>query len=96
MCPGVDFGLATIELWLAQLLFCFDRKLPGVMAPEDLDMSETSISALSLFRKEPLRLIPSIHAPLDHKESIVHGVTDKRLRALHRGPNISDCQFFRV
>ncbi|RLM98957.1 G-type lectin S-receptor-like serine/threonine-protein kinase [Panicum miliaceum] len=78
MCPGVEFGLATIELWLAQLLFCFDWKLPGAMAPEDLDMSETSISALSLFRKEPLRLIPSIHAPLDHKESIVHGVTDKR------------------
>ncbi|RLN30421.1 Cytochrome P450 71D7 [Panicum miliaceum] len=67
ICPGIEFGLATIELCLAQLLFSFDWKLPGAMAPEDLDMSETSVGALSIFRKEPLRLIPSIHARVDHK-----------------------------
>ncbi|XP_037431192.1 5-epiaristolochene 1,3-dihydroxylase-like [Triticum dicoccoides] len=64
MCPGIEFGLAGVELCLAQLLFSFDWTLPGGIAPEDLDMSETSVGALSVVRKEPLRLIPSIHAPL--------------------------------
>ncbi|VAI33919.1 unnamed protein product [Triticum turgidum subsp. durum] len=67
MCPGIEFGLAGVELCLAQLLFYFDWTLPGGMAPKDLDMSETSIGALSVVRKEPLRLIPSIHAPLHLK-----------------------------
>ena len=64
ICPGVEFGLAGIELCLAQLLFYFDWKLPGAMALEDLDMSETSVG-VTVVRKEPLRLIPVIHAPLD-------------------------------
>ncbi|KAF7073226.1 hypothetical protein CFC21_078258 [Triticum aestivum] len=67
MCPGIEFGLAGVELCLAQLLFYFDWTLPGGMAPEDLDMSETSFGVLSVVRKEPLRLIPSIHAPLHLK-----------------------------
>lgn len=64
ICPGIEFGLATIELCLAQLLFYFDWKLPSGMAPEELDMSETSVG-VSVVRKEPLRLVPSIHAPLE-------------------------------
>ncbi|XP_066315495.1 desmethyl-deoxy-podophyllotoxin synthase-like [Miscanthus floridulus] len=66
ICPGIEFGLASIELCLAQLLFYFDWKLPRGMAPEDLNMSETSVG-VSVVRKEPLRLVPSIHAPLDLK-----------------------------
>ncbi|KAF7066252.1 hypothetical protein CFC21_072269 [Triticum aestivum] len=67
MCRGIEFGLAGVELCLAQLLFYFDWTLPGGMAPEDLDMSEKSFGVLSVVRKEPLRLIPSIHAPLHLK-----------------------------
>ena len=69
ICPGIEFGLATIELCLAQLLLYFDWKLPGAMEPEDLDMSETSLGALSVYRKEPLRLIAttSMHAHVDLK-----------------------------
>ncbi|KAK7857323.1 premnaspirodiene oxygenase [Quercus suber] len=40
MCPGVTFGLANIELPLAQLLYHFDWELTGRMRPEDLDMTE--------------------------------------------------------
>lgn len=40
MCPGVTFGLANIELPLAQLLYHFDWELAGRTRPEDLDMTE--------------------------------------------------------
>ena len=64
ICPGIEFGLAGVEFCLAQLLYHFDWKLPDAMASEDLDMTETSVG-VSVVRKEPLRLIPVIHAPLD-------------------------------
>ncbi|PUZ74414.1 hypothetical protein GQ55_1G063500 [Panicum hallii var. hallii] len=41
MCPGIAFGLAHIELALAALLFHFDWELPGGMAAEGLDMTES-------------------------------------------------------
>ncbi|KAK7824421.1 cytochrome p450 71d8 [Quercus suber] len=40
MCPGVAFGLANIELPLAQLLYHFDWELQGRTRPEELDMTE--------------------------------------------------------
>nr|XP_023928906.1 cytochrome P450 71D8-like [Quercus suber] len=40
MCPRVAFGLANIELPLAQLLYHFDWELQGRTRPEELDMTE--------------------------------------------------------
>ncbi|XP_028768628.1 cytochrome P450 71D8-like [Neltuma alba] len=57
MCPGILFGLASIELPLASLLYHFDWELPNGMEPKDLDMTETV--GLAARRKSNLCLIPT-------------------------------------
>ncbi|OIW20437.1 hypothetical protein TanjilG_11136 [Lupinus angustifolius] len=59
MCPGVTFGMANIELILANLVFHFDWKMPNGNKPEELDMTESF--GLSLRRKHDLYLIPSVY-----------------------------------
>ncbi|XP_027920963.1 cytochrome P450 CYP736A12-like [Vigna unguiculata] len=39
-CPGINLGLATVKLVVAQLVHCFSWELPGGMAPDELDMNE--------------------------------------------------------
>ncbi|XP_057775000.1 cytochrome P450 71AU50-like [Salvia miltiorrhiza] len=39
-CPGLQLGLTTVSLMVAQLVHCFDWELPHGTAPADLDMSE--------------------------------------------------------
>ncbi|XP_026407054.1 cytochrome P450 71D8-like [Papaver somniferum] len=56
MCPGMSFGIANVELPLAQLLYHFDWKLPNELKLEELDMSETF--GASVRRKTDLNLIP--------------------------------------
>lgn len=62
ICPGMDFGLAVVEVALTRLLLHFDWELPNGAKLEDLDMTETygTVSA----RKEPLYLIPMLRVPL--------------------------------
>lgn len=55
-CPGISFGMANIELVIANLLYWFDWKLPGGANKEELDMSE--IFGLSVCKKHPLHLVP--------------------------------------
>ncbi|XP_054813221.1 cytochrome P450 71A1-like [Prosopis cineraria] len=51
-CPGLLFGVASIEYTLSNLLYWFDWKLPE----EDIDMSETI--GLTVNKKLPLHLQP--------------------------------------
>ncbi|KAL0921502.1 hypothetical protein M5K25_008580 [Dendrobium thyrsiflorum] len=59
ICPGVTFALASMELWLAQLLFYFDWELPGGRSIQDLDVEEAC--SLSLTRKNDLFLVGTYH-----------------------------------
>lgn len=61
ICPGISFGLANIELPLANLLYHFDWKLPGEMRPEDLDMTEAFGATVG--RKKNLQLIAIPYTP---------------------------------
>ncbi|XP_006659029.2 indole-2-monooxygenase-like [Oryza brachyantha] len=60
MCPGMNFGLSSVELMLANLMYCFNWDLPAGMDKDDVDM--TDVFALTMGRKERLHLIPRLHA----------------------------------
>ncbi|KAK8942334.1 Cytochrome P450 71D7 [Platanthera zijinensis] len=59
ICPGINFGMASIEIILVNLLYHFDWELPGGMRAEDLDMEETM--GLALTRKNPLYVVATPH-----------------------------------
>ncbi|KAJ4835707.1 Tabersonine 6,7-epoxidase isoform 1 [Turnera subulata] len=59
MCPGIAFGIANVELPLANLLYYFDWKLPGGVGPEELEMSECYGSTVK--RKNHLLLVPAAY-----------------------------------
>jgi cytochrome P450 len=58
MCPGYNYGLASIELTLAQLVHSFDWSLPSGVS--EVDMSE--VVSLSLRRKAHLSLLATPYA----------------------------------
>ncbi|CAL1385755.1 unnamed protein product [Linum trigynum] len=58
MCPGMTFGLSTVELPLASLLFHFDWKLPARVEPSSFNMDEQF--GVTLRRKNHLELIPVV------------------------------------
>ncbi|KAH7843949.1 hypothetical protein Vadar_022748 [Vaccinium darrowii] len=62
ICPGISFGLASVELALAQLLFHFDWKFANGTKNEDVDMAEAL--GVSSRRKRDLSLIAIAHRPL--------------------------------
>lgn len=57
-CPGMQLGLLSVELVLAQLLHCFDWELPVGKSANDLDMTEQF--GLTIPRIEHLLLVPKI------------------------------------
>ncbi|KAF3438767.1 hypothetical protein FNV43_RR21531 [Rhamnella rubrinervis] len=61
-CPGMTFGVASIEYVTANLLYWFDFKLPedGDLG-KDLDMTEAY--GLTACKKVPLRLVPIPYSP---------------------------------
>ncbi|KAJ7969661.1 Cytochrome P450 [Quillaja saponaria] len=56
-CPGLQLGLITVKFVLAQLVHCFEWKLPYNMDPKDLDMNEKF--GLSLPRAKHLMAVPT-------------------------------------
>ncbi|KAL5802243.1 hypothetical protein ACOSQ4_030548 [Xanthoceras sorbifolium] len=64
ICPGISFGMANVELPLANFLYHFDWKLPNGAKNEDLDMTENFGAAVK--RKNDLYLIPT---PYHHPRS---------------------------
>ncbi|XP_038685273.1 cytochrome P450 71D9-like [Tripterygium wilfordii] len=61
ICPGMSFGIANVELPLANLLFYFDWKLPDNVKNEELDMTENFGAAVR--RKRDLYIIPIPYHP---------------------------------
>ncbi|XP_059444313.1 cytochrome P450 71A1-like [Corylus avellana] len=61
-CPGLTFGVASLEIVVANILCWFDWKLPSAdVQGKDLDMSE--VNGLSVSKKIPLHLVPILHSP---------------------------------
>jgi cytochrome P450 len=58
-CPGLAFGVASVEYVIANILCWLDWKLPGTSINEDLDMSE--FNGLTVTKKIPLHLVPILH-----------------------------------
>ncbi|XP_044492412.1 cytochrome P450 71B26-like [Mangifera indica] len=63
-CPGIHLGLITSELALANLLYCFDWKLPNGMKEEDLNMEEAPGQSVTVSKKTPLNLMPTNYLQL--------------------------------
>ncbi|KAF7815974.1 premnaspirodiene oxygenase-like [Senna tora] len=67
ICPGMLFGMASVEIILASLLCFFDWELPYGITPKTLDMAETLGAILK--RKSPMILVPTFYNinPAPHK-----------------------------
>lgn len=62
MCPGVVFGLNSMEYQLSMLLYHFDWKIPsGGMKNEELNMTEAF--GVTVRRKDDLYLVPTPYQP---------------------------------
>ncbi|XP_066376821.1 desmethyl-deoxy-podophyllotoxin synthase-like [Miscanthus floridulus] len=62
MCPGMAFGLVSMELALASLLYHFDWELPPGMTATDIDMTEEM--GVTARRLHDLLLVPFVRVPV--------------------------------
>ncbi|KAJ8615514.1 hypothetical protein MRB53_034886 [Persea americana] len=59
ICPGIAFGISSVELALANLLYWFNWEFPKGLTKDNLDMSEAP--GLTAHMKCPLQLVPKHH-----------------------------------
>ncbi|RLN03633.1 indole-2-monooxygenase-like [Panicum miliaceum] len=64
ICPGLNFGVATVEMMLANLVYCFDWQLPNGVEEKDIDLTE--VFGLTVHPKEKLMLFPKNHVRGGH------------------------------
>ncbi|CAK8537677.1 unnamed protein product [Lathyrus sativus] len=64
-CPGIHMGLITVKLVIAQLVHCFNWKLPYNITPSNLNMEEKF--GLTMHRAQHLHAIPSFRLEGDDK-----------------------------
>ncbi|PNX71407.1 cytochrome p450 71d11-like protein [Trifolium pratense] len=62
ICPGMNYGMVSVEHVLALLLYHFDWRLPNGMKNEELELKEEFGATMS--RKGDLYLIPTTSHPL--------------------------------
>ncbi|MBA0589155.1 phenylacetaldehyde oxime monooxygenase CYP71AN24-like [Gossypium raimondii] len=55
-CPGLQFGVASVEYMIANLVYCFDWKLADGATADNLDMTEPYV--IAVYRKSPLHIRP--------------------------------------
>uniref|UniRef100_A0A6N2KI25 Cytochrome P450 n=1 Tax=Salix viminalis TaxID=40686 RepID=A0A6N2KI25_SALVM len=58
-CPAIIFGIATVEIALAQLLHSFDWELPPGIKAQDIDNTEAF--GISMHRTVPLHVVAKPH-----------------------------------
>ncbi|PIA38201.1 hypothetical protein AQUCO_02800103v1 [Aquilegia coerulea] len=54
-CPGINMGIATVELGLANLLYCFNWELSKGMNKEDINIDE--LVGITVHKKTPLVVV---------------------------------------
>jgi len=64
-CPGIQLGLVTVRLVVAQLVHCYNWKLPHNISPSNLNMEEKF--GVTIPRAQHLHAIPSYRLECDEK-----------------------------
>ena len=57
-CPAIYMATTIVELALANLLYCFNWKLPDGIKEEDINMEEEAGFSLTTNKKTALNLVP--------------------------------------
>ncbi|KAL6350165.1 hypothetical protein AAG906_004105 [Vitis piasezkii] len=66
-CPSYSFGLATVEIALARLLYHFDWELPHGVEADDMDLNE--IFGLATRKNSALILVPRYNRDYEMKKN---------------------------